>query len=536
MSRSTLRVVRGRRSPLLDRCNRRPGRTGLRSRRPPLGSRTHESRDVLLGVWTSSCRATVRVASLNAAWVTSWYEGRAPVNPEVDDGRIRGWLQDGSIRLGRAWDLGTYRWMPFAGLSFPLTDYPVSGHAAPGSGYVEPRAGLRIDHLLRLVLRVRTRQARIVLRRRRDQRSRTQPLSDPDRRQRGPFPVAAPDRRRGRRGVRRPRWSRMGEPRRSEHSRHRWWARPRQPAELGARGVGRASSWRGNRRAAGDSTPASTISCGARMSKISGWAVAGVNTGFRWWGSAPEDSRAVEVHGFGENPCSWRISFIPLTWTRERWPLSAKTEAGPRAVRSAAVCPGRRSPSHLVSAQLCAGGPLRQSVRGRPAIHAPGAQSPGRPLMNALAGWWGIPWGLGTPVVVIKQNLWQLLPRIGRCTPARARETRSERDGRVERSEPYPRDVGGACEVHPCASPPQSGITSMRSAHTPRNERPARPPRRAFRSGAGRASARHAMQGRTRTGNGETGRARPRAANVSRALRVCRPAQANAARALRARG
>ncbi len=86
--------------------------------------------------------------TVGAAWVIAWYDGRAPVNAEVDDGRIRGWLQDGTVRLGRPWDLGTFRWTPFLGASFPLADYPVSGHAAPGSGYVEARAGIRIDHLL----------------------------------------------------------------------------------------------------------------------------------------------------------------------------------------------------------------------------------------------------------------------------------------------------------------------------------------------------------------------------------------------------
>ncbi len=41
-------------------------------------------------------------------------------------------------------------------------------------------------------------------------------------------------------------------------------------------------------------------------------------------------------------------------------------------------------------------------------------------LINAATGWWGVPWGLGTPVV-IAQNLLQLLARSEDQTPGAPR-------------------------------------------------------------------------------------------------------------------
>jgi hypothetical protein len=82
---------------------------------------------------------------LGAAWVTSSYRGTAPVNPEIDDGLIRGYPQDGRIGVRRPFDLALYRVTPQGSVSFPLSDYPVNGHATPGSGFITVLAGLEVQ-------------------------------------------------------------------------------------------------------------------------------------------------------------------------------------------------------------------------------------------------------------------------------------------------------------------------------------------------------------------------------------------------------
>lgn len=79
--------------------------------------------------------------TVGAAIVASAYDGRAPVNDEIDDGQFRTTLQDGMLRLRSPFVIGLYLVTPFVGASFPLTDYALDGHTAPGRGLVEVQIG-----------------------------------------------------------------------------------------------------------------------------------------------------------------------------------------------------------------------------------------------------------------------------------------------------------------------------------------------------------------------------------------------------------
>jgi hypothetical protein len=80
--------------------------------------------------------------AIGGAVVTSAYFGRAPVDIAVDDGRYHTRLQDGTVRVRTPLSIGSFIVTPFLGTSFPLSNYPLSGHSSPGTGLVTIQAGL----------------------------------------------------------------------------------------------------------------------------------------------------------------------------------------------------------------------------------------------------------------------------------------------------------------------------------------------------------------------------------------------------------
>jgi hypothetical protein len=83
------------------------------------------------------------------AWVASKYEGRAPVNREIDDGSYHPTWQDGGIEV--RWHLFS---KPFAmttavGYGLPVTNYPTTGHTVAGRGLDELRFSVYAGTMVR---------------------------------------------------------------------------------------------------------------------------------------------------------------------------------------------------------------------------------------------------------------------------------------------------------------------------------------------------------------------------------------------------
>jgi hypothetical protein len=70
--------------------------------------------------------------TVQAAFVWSEYEGNAPVSLSIDDGTMRGSIQDGTIGLRSPIIGRPFLLTPSVGITFPLTDYASLGHSAPG--------------------------------------------------------------------------------------------------------------------------------------------------------------------------------------------------------------------------------------------------------------------------------------------------------------------------------------------------------------------------------------------------------------------
>ena len=84
--------------------------------------------------------------SLAAAYVSSAYFGLKPIDPVVDDGQYHGALQDGLVRFRSPFKAGSFLVTPFLGAVFPLGNYPVTGHSAPGRRIVEVQTGVYTLH------------------------------------------------------------------------------------------------------------------------------------------------------------------------------------------------------------------------------------------------------------------------------------------------------------------------------------------------------------------------------------------------------
>jgi len=76
---------------------------------------------------------TDRIAAfVRLAWVSTKYDGRAPVNLESDDGRWHQTLQDAAIEVRGQVYRGFVVVTPSIGFAFPTSDYFATGHAAQG--------------------------------------------------------------------------------------------------------------------------------------------------------------------------------------------------------------------------------------------------------------------------------------------------------------------------------------------------------------------------------------------------------------------
>ena len=76
------------------------------------------------------------------AWVSSKYEGRAPVNRDIDDGSYHPTWQDFGIDLRYMFLTHPLALSVSAGVGSPLTSYPDVGHTAVGRNLTEVRTGL----------------------------------------------------------------------------------------------------------------------------------------------------------------------------------------------------------------------------------------------------------------------------------------------------------------------------------------------------------------------------------------------------------
>lgn len=75
-------------------------------------------------------------------WTRAGYFGRSPVNLNIDDGRYRSYLTD--VQVGARYRVVDHPVVvtPSLVLTLPTNDYPSYGHAAPGRGLAEFRAGV----------------------------------------------------------------------------------------------------------------------------------------------------------------------------------------------------------------------------------------------------------------------------------------------------------------------------------------------------------------------------------------------------------
>ena len=80
--------------------------------------------------------------TLGAAFVAATYDGRSPVDFEVDNGDWHGNVQDARVRARTPFVIGSNLLTPYAEVQFALTDYPVTGHAAPGRGHTAVGGGV----------------------------------------------------------------------------------------------------------------------------------------------------------------------------------------------------------------------------------------------------------------------------------------------------------------------------------------------------------------------------------------------------------
>lgn len=77
-----------------------------------------------------------------AAWVSSKYEGRAPVNRDVDDGAYHASFQDFGVDARYMLLTGPLDVSLSAGVGAPMTSYANYGHAAVGRSLAEIRGGI----------------------------------------------------------------------------------------------------------------------------------------------------------------------------------------------------------------------------------------------------------------------------------------------------------------------------------------------------------------------------------------------------------
>ena len=77
-----------------------------------------------------------------AAWVSSKYEGRAPVNRDVDDGSYHSSFQDFGLDARYMLLTAPLNVSLSAGIGAPMTSYANYGHAAVGRSLAEVRAGI----------------------------------------------------------------------------------------------------------------------------------------------------------------------------------------------------------------------------------------------------------------------------------------------------------------------------------------------------------------------------------------------------------
>ncbi len=130
-----------RRPSLLDRLHRRTNRRVGTPRKETVGISARRPRILSTFSWSTDLLDRLSLAG-SIAWVASKYEGRAPVNREIDDGSYHPTWQDAGLDV---------RWhfldKPLAmaaavGYGLPVTDYATTGHSVVGRGLDELRVAL----------------------------------------------------------------------------------------------------------------------------------------------------------------------------------------------------------------------------------------------------------------------------------------------------------------------------------------------------------------------------------------------------------
>lgn len=86
--------------------------------------------------------------SADLSYARGHYQGRAPVNLDVDDGAIHGRLQDASLQVRYMFLARSLAVTPSLGYTFPIMDYPDHGHAALGLGLSRWSIGVSVGRSL----------------------------------------------------------------------------------------------------------------------------------------------------------------------------------------------------------------------------------------------------------------------------------------------------------------------------------------------------------------------------------------------------